>query len=517
MQPTEPVGAEADGPYFFLSYAHVPRGGSDRADPDLWVHRLFRDLCDVVLNLTTVPAGGAGYMDRSMRAGEDLSDELARSLAHCRVFVPLYSPRYFISPWCGREWTVFGRRPGSMPGAVVPALWAPVLEHRLPSCTRDVPHPEHEHTQRYREFGLYGLAKLRSFRSDYEKDVHTLARRIVAAGDAVDVSHGDGGKDSLDAAQDAFTHAASPRPAEPRPRPTTRRRLRISVAAASRTNLPEGRDPAYYGRTPLDWRPYHPASPYPLGKLASDIAERLDFQPDVREFDHRAVPADGPEVLLLDRWLLRDPEHRARLGEFDAADRPATGVVVPWNGADRDDEADGRSVAAEVEAVLPRRTRRQRQAGRPPVLGPDPATFSRQLPRVVHWAATEYLRRAPARVPPGEGPQRFRLGDMGREEEKSRQGNRSWPQGRGWDEGQGRQDSRSHHQPQADQPQADQPPAHQPPTDQPSAHQPRPKPPPTSQPPPTPQHPPNHQAHQRHQGSPLASPDRRRAEEEGPR
>ncbi|MFM9445808.1 TIR-like protein FxsC [Streptomyces acidiscabies] len=449
MQPTEPVGAEADGPYFFLSYAHVPRDGSDRADPDLWVHRLFRDLCDVVLHLTTVPAGGAGYMDRSMRAGEDLSDELARSLAHCRVFVPLYSPRYFISPWCGREWTVFGRRPGSMPGAVVPALWTPVLEHRLPSCTRDVPHPEHEHTQRYRELGFYGLAKLRSFRSDYEKDVHTLARRIVAAGDAVTVPHGDGGKDGLEAARDAFTHAASPRPAQPRP--TTRRRLRISVAAASRTDLPEGRDPVYYGRTPLDWRPYHPASPYPLGKLASDIAERLEFQPDVREFDHRAAPADGPEVLLLDRWLLRDPGHRARLGEFDAADRSATGVVVPWNGADRDDEADGRSVAAEVEAVLPRRTRRQRQAGRPPVLGPDPATFSRQLPRVVHWAATEYLRRAPAHVPPGSGPQRFRLGDG------------------------------SHQQP------------------------------------PNPQQPPNHQAHQRHQGSPSAVPERRRAEEEGPR
>ncbi|MGJ5892430.1 TIR-like protein FxsC [Streptomyces niveiscabiei] len=509
MQPTEPVGGEAGGPYFFLSYAHVPRGGSDRADPDLWVHRLFRDLCDVVLNLTTVSASGAGYMDRSMRAGETLSDDLARSLAQCRVFVPLYSPRYFISPWCGREWTVFGRRPGSMPGAVVPALWAPVPERRLPPCTRDVPHPEHEHTQRYREFGLYGLAKLRSFRSDYEKDVHTLARRIVAAGDAAAVPHGDGDRDSLDAAQDAFAHAAHPSPAEPPPRPTTRRRLRISVAAASRTTLPEGRDPAYYGRTPLDWRPYHPVAPYPLGKLASDIAERLDFQPDVREFDHRAGPADGPEVLLLDRWLLRDPEHRARLGEFDAADRPATGVVVPWNGADRDDDADGRSVAAEVEAALPRRTRRQRQAGRPPVLGPDPATFSRQLPRVVHWAATEYLRRAPARTPPGEGPRRFRLGDMGREEDKSRQGNRSRPQGRGreegrgWEEGRGRPDSHSPHQPQGNQPLADRPRGDQPPAGRPPAHQPQP--------------PPDHPAHQRHQGSPWTAPDRRRAEEEGPR
>ncbi|MET8975443.1 TIR-like protein FxsC [Streptomyces sp. NPDC004539] len=428
MQPTEPVGERADGPYFFLSYAHVPRDGSDRADPDLWVHRLFRDLCEVVLNLTTVPAGSAGYMDRSMRAGETMSDELARSLARCRVFVPLYSPRYFISPWCGKEWTMFGRRHGSLPGAVVPALWAPVPEERLPSCARALPYPGREHTDRYREFGFYGLAKLRAFRSDYEKDVLRLAQRIVTIGESVDVPHGEDDLDSLHAAHDAFTHAPAPRPAAPPPRPTTRRRLRISVAAASRATLPEGRAPAYYGPTPLDWRPYQPESPHPLGKLASDIAERLDFQPDVREFDHLGGPTDGPEVLLLDRWLLRDPGHRARLGVFDADDdRPATGVVVPWNGADRDDDADGRTVAAEVEAVLPLRTRRQRQAGRPPVLGPDPATFGRQLPRLVHWAATEYLRRAPARPPSGDGPQRFRLGGAGQGTSPGRPGSRPTP------------------------------------------------------------------------------------------
>ncbi|WP_145968964.1 TIR-like protein FxsC [Streptomyces hyaluromycini] len=403
----EPTGADTTVPYFFLSYAHLPRDGSDETDPDFWVHRLFRDLCEHIRNMTTVPSGSAGFMDRTMRAGQVWSQELADSLTACRVFVPLYSPRYFISPWCGREWTVFGQRPTryrkqdqrGRPSAVVPALWAPVPEHRMPDCAKEMQYFGPEHTERYRRFGLYGLGKLSSFRSDYQKAVLHLATRIVEVGENVVVERGD--PTVLAAADDAFAPG-------PMVRAVTRRGLRISVAAGSHTRLPEGPSPARYGPTPLEWRPFHPACPHPIGKLASDIAARLEFRPDVMEFDHERAAADGPEVLLLDRWLLRDPEHRARLGEFDTAGREATGLVVPWNETDSDATAE-HEVAAEVEATLPERTRRQRQARRPVVIGPDHRALSRHLPRVMQWAAAEYLKRATPRTPPGESPPRFRL------------------------------------------------------------------------------------------------------------
>ncbi|MFE2067021.1 TIR-like protein FxsC [Streptomyces sp. NPDC059467] len=423
MQPAEPMAADDAGPYFFLSYAHVPRDESDETDPDLWVHRLFRDLCGHIRNMTTVSAGSAGFMDRKMRAGQRWNDELADSLVGCRVFVPLYSPRYFVSSWCGKEWTAFGQRqtsyriPGQrgLPSAVVPALWTPVPDHRLPECAQGIQYLGPDHGERYRRFGLYGLAKLSSFRSDYQKAVLMLARRIVDVGESIAVERGDPA--ALHTAQDAFTRDGGTLPA-------TGRRLRISVAAGTRRRLPEGRSPAYYGSTSLEWRPYHPAAPHPLRKVAAGIAEQLDFQPDVREFDHAHGPSEGPEVLLLDRWLLRDPEHRALLGEFDADDHRRTGLVVPWNAADPDDDADEPGVAAEVESALPRRTSRQRQAGRPTVLGPDERSFSEQFPRVVHWAAAEYLRRAPARVPPGEAPPRFRLSAGNGQDSWSPQGHR---------------------------------------------------------------------------------------------
>lgn len=403
------MGTDVNAPYFFLSYAHIPPVRPDEPDPDVWVHRLFRDLCDHIRNLTAHP-GAPGFMDRSMQAGQIWTDELAGSLGGCRVFVPLYSPRYFISPWCGREWAAFTDRPAhhrdpearGTPSAIVPALWAPVPDRGLPGCVQEVQYTQPELGDRYRTFGLYGLAKLHAFRRDYQKAVLHLARRIVEVGENVIVEPGV--PDVLSTAHDAF---AAP-PGVPSP---AGRRLRISVAAGSLGRLPEGRSTRYYGPTALHWNPYHPVSDQPLAQVAAGIATRLDFRADVGEFDHRAVPADAPEVLLLDRWLLRDPDHRARLGAYDTGDGPPVGLAVPWNDDDPDGDETEHELAAHVDATLPRRVRQGREACRAAVRGvPDERSFREVLPRVVRWAESQYLRTAEPRTPAGQATPRFRLG-----------------------------------------------------------------------------------------------------------
>lgn len=405
----ESTGEDPTAPYFFLSYAHMPRDRPDEPDPDLWVHRLFRDLCEHIRNLTAHP-GAPGFMDRSMRAGQIWNDELADSLGGCRVFVPLYSPRYFISPWCGKEWAAFGERrvrhraPAEQgtPSAIVPALWSPVPYRQLPDCVKEVQYTHPELGDRYRTFGLYGLAKLRSFRSDYQKAVLRLAMRIVEVGESVVVERG--AREGLSAARDAFV-------APPAASSSSGRRLRISVAAGCLERLPEGRSPHYYGPSPLDWNPYRPACERPLAQVAAGIAARLEFRADVGEFDPTAAAADAPEVLLLDRWVLRDPEHCTRLGEFDSSDRPPTGLVVPWNDDDPDGDDAEHELAAQLDATLPRRVRQGREASRPAVRGvPDERSFHEVLPRVVHWAEGQYLKTAPARTPSGQPTPRFRLG-----------------------------------------------------------------------------------------------------------
>ncbi|RPE38405.1 FxsC-like protein [Streptomyces sp. Ag109_O5-1] len=410
---SEPRGSEASGPYFFLSYAHTPGDGDDDSDPDLWVHRLFRDLSGHIRHMTTVSGSDAGFMDRNLRTGQNWPDEIAQSLTGCRVFVPLYSPRYFISPWCGREWTVFGRRHAEFvdkgeagtPSAVVPAIWSPVPDRQLPETVRDMQYTHPDLGNRYRTFGLYGLIKVNSFRADYQRAVLQLARRIVEVGESIAVEPGDG--THLESAHDAF---ASPRAV----RSTASRTLRISVAAGSQDRLPEGRSPDCYGSSPLAWNPYHPESDQPLVRTAEAVAGRLDYRPVVQEFDHDSEPADGPEILLLDRWVLRDPGHRERLKVFDADSTRPTGLVVPWNEADPDSHGVQHELAAEVESAMPLRTSRQRLAGRSAALGiPDHRTFNQLLPEVVTWASKEYLRTAAAHPPSGTGTERFRVGDSG--------------------------------------------------------------------------------------------------------
>src|ERR1035437_3217234 len=158
-------------PYFFLSYARTPRlDPSDTSDPDGWVHKLYRDLCDNILGMTSAQSGSAGFMDRNNRAGSIWTRELSQALATCRVFVPLYSRRYFNSDNCGKEWFAFTLRKADQMArglkpvdAIVPALWAPVREEDLPDVARDIQYIHSDFGSRYGTEGFFGLIKLKRY------------------------------------------------------------------------------------------------------------------------------------------------------------------------------------------------------------------------------------------------------------------------------------------------------------------------------------------------------------------
>ncbi|MFB6903043.1 TIR-like protein FxsC [Streptomyces bacillaris] len=327
--------AERERPYFFLSYARTPRHGRDGQDADLWVERLFRDLCGHVLAMSNVPTGvPAGFMDREIRSGENWSERLSDVLSRCRVFVPLYSPRYFASETCGREWYAFEARakrrpyPGAAPATapIVPALWVPVPAGQLPDVASRLPYSDRGFGEQYATDGLYGLIKLRRFAEQYERAVYELAKRIVVA---ADTSPGDGPVIDYRTVPSAF-HS-------PLHQPDT---LRVAVAAPTRHNLPDGPDPSHYGDTPEEWNPYSPASPRPLADAVIDLAFRLNSQVDVstlaeevRRIDD-GHPSPGPLLLLVDRWAPLVPELRHQLARLDAAREPGTTVIVGWDPQD---------------------------------------------------------------------------------------------------------------------------------------------------------------------------------------
>ncbi|MGV9312132.1 TIR-like protein FxsC [Streptomyces sp. NPDC003691] len=394
------MAATEHQPYFFLSYARTPRMLPGGPDPDMWVERLFRDLWDHVAAMTDLPGRSpAGFMDREVRSGEGWSAGVAEALATCRVFVPLYSPRYFASELCGKEWSAFARRAAygragsDRPAeAIVPALWVPMQPAELPVPAERIQYNHRAFGDRYVTDGLYGLIKLRIFAEEYEAAVYELAKRIVTVADTTRVAPAFPA-DCWSAPSAFGTPTGGPRP------------LKLTVAAPTRHDLPAGRVPDYYGKRPQDWNPYHPRSVRPIASVAQDLLRSLNYRATVSSLEEETLPRSGqpptqPEILLVDRWTLADDNRCARLAAFAAEPRPWVTVVTPWN---RDDPQ-SRTSEAELDERLERIIPGQRQTGR--VTGRDVLSmeaFGRILPQVVEWTVNEYLRHAVARPPaPGE-------------------------------------------------------------------------------------------------------------------
>ncbi|MFF8246962.1 TIR-like protein FxsC [Streptomyces griseus] len=388
-------------PHFFLSHARTPGYGGG-TDPDMWVERLFQDLCGHVMAMTDLPAGApAGFMDREIRSGEGWSERLGDALATCRVFVPLFSPRYFANETCGKEWYAFEQRaihqrarPNQPADAIVPALWVPVPPSQLPSVAERLQFNHHDFGERYVSDGLHGLIKLRIFAEEYERAVYELAKRIVRVADSVRVETGR--PVDYRQAPSAFGSPGS--------RGGGLRPMRITVVAPTRHDLPEGRSPECYGDTPEEWSPYSPDASRPLAYVAEELVRSLNYQAVITSFDEDrhdgTVPPSAPEILLVDRWALRDEDRRRRLAAFDAENRPWVTVVVPWNHRDPQSGAAEAELTELLVAVMPRAMRRASAFVRAAARGVATVeAFGQVLPQVVEVAAHQFLRHAQVNPP----------------------------------------------------------------------------------------------------------------------
>lgn len=335
--PGERAGNE---PYFFLSYARTPRlDRHSSADPDFWFHKFYEDLSAEVLQ--RIRSSGAGFMDSEIRLGMQWSGELTTALATCRVFVPLYSPRYFSSENCGKEWYAFSKRvldqrarQPNTPMAIVPALWVPVDEDSLPGVAKALQFKHHGLGGKYEEAGFFGIIKLARFSDDYILAVQNLARRIVEVGDRTRIDPG--WHTDFDTSESAFGDSDVHEMDD--------KNMQLTVVTIDISNLPDGRSEQYYGKTPLQWRPYFPAAPMPILDYARELARYLGCKPRVVTLvEHLKDVAKGvnaPGLFLIDAWAVTAQAYCDDLRRLDELDQEWTSVLHPWN---RDD---GQTIAA---------------------------------------------------------------------------------------------------------------------------------------------------------------------------
>lgn len=350
-------------PYFFLSYARTPkRNPGDQDNPDRWVHKLYKDLCDVILQMTDVQPAEVGFMDVDNKVGAEWSPELMNAIKNCRVFVPLYSRRYFERDNCGREWFAFARREvthrargGERVDAIVPAMWTRLERDRLPAIATTVQYEHPDLGERYRTEGFYGIMKLRNYQADYRRAVHRLAERIIEIGDR-SVAHADDDvrlmeRKDFESLPSAFGPASARR--------TTAGHLQITVLAHDMSTLPLGRARDYYGDTPGSWSPYQPNYPQPIAEYAVDLARNcLDCDPHVEPFGSSSLNGDGsartapPGICLVDAWVVMSDAYHERLRQLNELAVPWLSVVIPWNSEDPGLAADANVIRAGLEEYL---------------------------------------------------------------------------------------------------------------------------------------------------------------------
>ncbi len=346
-------------PFFFLSYQHAIRGNDpDAEDQDIWVSKLFRDLCNHIGVIEGLPPSKVGFMDRELRSGNEWPWQLSQNLATCKVFVPLYSRRYFQSPHCGKEWTAFRKRvqnggghASGHPDAIIPALWSPVRTEDLPRAAQPIHFEPREFGQLYADYGFFAIMKLTRFEDDYQWAVLQLARGIVAEARRAQIPPGPTmDYDSLPSSWD-----------EGAPREMAGdKRLRIIIAAPNRGDLPAGRSAFHYGPTARDWIPYAPDTQQSIADYAVVLAKHYGYRPEVSDLYEQAEdllsadgPASGPAVLLIDPWEATQARCQRILTRLDELDKPWIRLVVVWNRKDTEMTAAETELRGAIEAALP--------------------------------------------------------------------------------------------------------------------------------------------------------------------
>ncbi|OEJ49508.1 TIR-like protein FxsC [Streptomyces agglomeratus] len=334
----------------------------------------FEDLCAELGNVTGKSKEVLGYSYLEMRAAMKWRRELVEALGSCKVFVPLYSPRYFASEFCGKEWWGFSHRQQhyaranatSEPELIFPVIWESVFNDRvqMPKIAADIWARERELSDRYAKAGLRQLVQLKhheDYGSQYQEIIFTLGKRLA------DLLHKNplGQLElpaNIDAYENAFcssvskqesllataaeTNAGSAQPEEaatavvlpgPRQPLSGPKHVRLVVASATKDELRDVRyDTSQYGERQDDWAPYTPEAPQPVVAYAVQVASEMQLVPhaealegEVGDLLDKAEAHNELAVIILDPWTVALEHRQEALQAYDKRLTLNAGMLVP--------------------------------------------------------------------------------------------------------------------------------------------------------------------------------------------
>ena len=354
---------------FFVSYARDNRRGSlDESE----LQKFIFDLENEVRQLAPPQTSKLAFFDTAaIESGDEWPQTLAEALATSRICISLYSPTYFNSKWCGKEFQVFldrrrhylaERLNAAAPQArvLLPVIWIPPRE--LPVSVGPFQNKNDKYPKSYREGGLRQLIRLTKFHDDYNEFLTILAQEIVDAAVATPLPdlqpH-----PSLSSVANAF-EVQSAMPGQPAPvTGGISKACFVFVAGRSQELQPHRKSLDFYGPSDgWEWRPFHPSIQETVGAMAQTIAGELGMRFQQIPCDDKLADAlreakrnHVPTLIVTDAWTLFVSPYAKAMSEYDDLNLSNCAVLMPWNNDDSETAAAQQQLRQLLFAVCPQK------------------------------------------------------------------------------------------------------------------------------------------------------------------
>ena len=327
--------------WFFFSYA--------RLDRDPYLKKFYNELVDSVRVNAGGNRGEIGFFDtEDIEPGQEWPAALAAALQTARVFVPVYTPSYFISEFCGREWRVIEERrraAGERPPVILPVLWVPEdkLPSNLPEAVLDLQYSHEQFGEVYVKEGLRQLMRQSRYLDARRQIIDGLAERIIEIAREHPLPPLPA-PPSIKQVPSAFQPPpGAPAPPAPSGPGNVGPRYVQFIFVAGRRNEFElqklRKKLEYYGgEGGPDWQPYLPDLAEEIAILAMGVAtsEKLRYEAvpldeslirrlDEAERDNKVV------AIIADIWTLRLEQYHRFMREYDRRSYQNCVVLIPWN------------------------------------------------------------------------------------------------------------------------------------------------------------------------------------------
>ena len=360
--------------WFFMSYARA----DDQQRYKHLIRTLFDDLKAEVAARVADQSPPIAYLDQAnLQPGDLWPDEIAEALRNCRTFLAVMTARYFTREYCGKEWSIFDDRCKSLGSPkptplIIPILWVPPEEGRLPEFATDlqmtfdpkiVPDAERRNLEDYARYGLQHVAKRKEtmHKNTYETILEQLATRIIQVAKDNPLSPLAG--TALPSIKNAINRFATIHQVGPGI-PAASGRANFAIVAANITKMGGVReDPhKFYGTgDEVEWMPYAPDQPESVGLIAQAVAtERglianwIPIGSGLVGLLEQAEKNNSVAVMIVDPWVVRHPDYKDILRQFDRFQFRNCVVLIPWNKSDPKTQAEYDGLRGELREVLSR-------------------------------------------------------------------------------------------------------------------------------------------------------------------